>query len=93
MLAVYKYPLANNYKRQAVELPEGAEIVAVAMQAGHPTLWARVDPHADKQWRVFNVVATGAVFEEGWVNVGTCFDGMFVWHVLEEPVGLLSADH
>lgn len=93
MTAVYKYHLTNHYGRQEVELPVGAEIVTVAMQRGHPTLWARVDPSADEEVRVFEVVATGARFEgEYCLHVGTCFDGGFVWHVLE-LVGLLSADH
>lgn len=89
MRVVYKYTLEKDVEPQAIELPAGAEIVEVAVQSGHPRVWALVDPEAPKVRRWFRIVSTGAPFEApDLVYVGTMHDPHptfpLVWHVFED---------
>ena len=80
---VYKYPLELTGNVQAVEMPEGAQILHVADQGG-PTIWALVDPKAPTTKRYFGVFGTGHDCpEDGYV--GTTHAGGFVWHIFEAP--------
>jgi hypothetical protein len=40
--AIYKYPLIN--RRSDIDMPLGAQVLAVQAQFETPTLWALVDP-------------------------------------------------
>lgn len=84
MNAIYKYPLELKSDVQAVEMPEGAEILHVADQRGRPSLWALVDPNAPTVLRGFAVFGTGHTCpEDGYV--GTTHADGFVWHIFEAP--------
>lgn len=82
---IYKYVLP------VIEIPQFAEIIHVALQHNRPTVWAKVDTQQPITVRVFAVLATGAAIPEGYTYIGTCFDGPLVWHVFEDPVGLIAA--
>ena len=42
-----------------LDLPVGAEILAVALQRGQPCIWVLCDPKAGKETRIFVVYGTG----------------------------------
>lgn len=69
-----------------VEMPRGAKVLTVQMQADRPCLWALVnlvDARTDE--RTFVVVGTGHPFDPtGREYVGTIQDGSFVWHIWEQ---------
>lgn len=81
---IWKFPIRNSFERQLIEMPEGSEIVQVAMQGEDVTVWARCDNRAPKVARKFYVVATGESFPADLTYIGTCFQGPFVWHVIED---------
>lgn len=82
-MMIYKYPLELESAPQAVSMPVGAEILHVANQDGHPTIWARVDIDAPNVTRHFYVFGTGRNCpERGYV--GTTHADGFVWHIFEE---------
>ena len=73
-------------------MPRGAQIIKVAMQMGAPTIWAIVDPNADRELRNFFVVGTGLELPAPGGTlltkdyyVGTVFDESYVWHIFEMP--------
>lgn len=81
MKTVFKYPLLAN--RRGVEMPRGARILTVMMQAGGPTVWALVDPSAEKVYRTVHIVGTGHEVPPHTVYVGSVIDGPFVWHIFD----------
>lgn len=74
-------------------MPLGAKILTFQVQGEYepvPTLWAEVDPNADRAWTTFWLVGTGFDVPPGVVRyVGTVQTGSFVWHLYEE---ILSAN-
>lgn len=58
MRTIWKFPL-EVIDEQRVEMPEGAEILCVQVQAGVPCLWAVVIPDAAKVKRTIAVYGTG----------------------------------
>ena len=85
----YKLPLGN---QRSVEMPVGAEILHMDMQAGEPTMWAMIDSGSAIEERRFHVIGTGWDIPGHTVYRGTIVDprgaeGLpngFVWHVWEE---------
>ena len=90
MEVIWKYGLPI-VDRQTVTMPIGAEILGVQEQAGGLQLWAIVDPDAEREQRVIEIVGTGNqmvdVIAEGLARhhlatVQTA-GGLLVWHVFE----------
>lgn len=84
-MTVWKFALAlADY--QAVNMPEGAEILHLGEQGDDLFLWARVDPERPNKTRYFTVVGTGHIAPKSSPFVGTVLTrgGSFVWHVFEE---------
>jgi hypothetical protein len=81
---IWKYALEIT-DRQVVEVPEGAEVLAVQEQAGKVCLWMMVDPEAKKEKRTFVIVGTGHPIEgASYLDYyGTAQVGPMVWHVFE----------
>jgi hypothetical protein len=69
-------------------MPVGAKILSVQAQHNKPTIWALVDPVADKETRRFFVVGTGWPIDPDRLAksefCGSVQIGAFVWHVFEE---------
>lgn len=66
-------------------MPEGAELLCVAMQGHQAQLWARVDPDAPVATRNIVVCATGENIPDGVEYVGTIFPDELVFHVFDLP--------
>ena len=83
MLTVFKYPLALANEVN-VEMPFGAEVLTVQMQAETPCLWARVDPEAPKETRRFSIRGTGHAGADGrYLATLQMGGGSLVFHVFE----------
>jgi hypothetical protein len=84
---VWKYPLhldlfANKDALTTFKLPVGGKIRSVQMQAGCPTMWVEVvatDPMPEADVTIA-IVGTGHEVPDNSFYLGTCIDGMFVWH-------------
>lgn len=85
--AIWKYPLIEGRKqgrKHVIAMPRGAHILSLQRQGMSPTLWALVDPDAEKVERVFEIVGTGWTVDVSHLAyVGTWQDGGFVWHLFE----------
>lgn len=83
---IYKYPLMTS-GRQFVDMPEGAEILTVQVQAGEPFLWAKVDPCSELiERRLIYIHGTGHVMDDSEAQyIGTVLmvDDSLVLHVFE----------
>jgi len=70
-------------------IPKGAEILCVQLQYGKPCIWAKVDPDAEPETRMFQIHPTGQDMGSGTFKyVGTYqiageFSECYVWHVFE----------
>lgn len=70
-------------------MPSGAEVLCVQLQAGKPCLWVKVDPDATLQARYFQLHFTGIEMGPGeFKYIGTFqmaseFGMPLVWHVFE----------
>jgi len=93
MWAVWKYQLTMPSNVHDIEMPEGADILAVQkqMQAEGPQLciWAKVNrsPGVEMRTRRLYLVGTGHVtaapdYQEV-RYVGSVQDGRFVWHLFD----------
>ena len=84
MRRVYKYPVpvADEFD---LTLPQGAEILHVAVQNYRPQLWALVDPDAPREERRFEVRGTGGPVDDYLHHLGTFLlaDDTFVGHLFE----------
>jgi len=81
---IFKYPAKLGHFR--VEMPRGAEILAIQVQDGEFVLWARIDESEPPEIRRFALVGTGHDLGHAaqWNYKGTIQDGQFVWHLLAE---------
>lgn len=87
MQTIFKYPLGFSAANH-LDMPVGSRPVMVAMQNGQVTMWAQVDPDFETTTkRDFVVAGTGHPVPDDYVHVGSCMDGMFVWHVFETGRG------
>lgn len=95
MKTIYKYKL-EIIDQQTIELPQYAEILCVGVQQENIYLWALIDTEATlNEMRDFEVFGKGnPVYENkepvvvgqmktDRIYLGTCFVGVFVWHVFE----------
>lgn len=80
MRVVYKYPFAHA-DDVVIEMPKGATVLKVDMQAAVPTLWALVDPAKPIESRAFVMRGTGHPVPDLCYHVDSWFDGPFVWHL------------
>ena len=82
---IHKFQLEVTTKVQSIRVSSEAEVLHVANQDGHLTLWFLVEPRTYELTRNFYVIATGQPIEQkNLVCVGTALMGSFVWHVWEE---------
>lgn len=89
MQTVFKYDIPHEDECQ-IDMPAGAELLSVGCQIDGLKLWARVDPRAPFETRVFKLRGTGHEIEESCAYVGTMFEGPFVWHLFEENLWQVS---
>jgi hypothetical protein len=89
-MVIWKFALQVT-DRQKVTMPAGSNILTVQEQAGGLQLWAIVDPDAEREERLIEIVGTGntmvdiekedlARFHIATVQV---HGGAVVWHVFE----------
>lgn len=86
MQTIYKYPLRS--QNHSLEMPKGAQILAVHSQGDIPTIWALVDSEAPLEGRHFITFGTGWEVKtphgKRLSHVGTAITlGGLVWHVFE----------
>ena len=80
--AIYKYEVGQGFNTM---MPSGAEILKFGMQKNKPMVWAKVRlEEAPLSKRRLRVVGTGATLNGEYKYHGTCFDGPWVWHLIEE---------
>tara|TARA_R110000851_G_scaffold168392_6_gene314259 strand:- start:93 stop:341 length:249 start_codon:yes stop_codon:yes gene_type:complete len=80
MKTIHKYYIT---KYDKIEMPKGASIVSCNMQGTDCCIWALVDTQAELELRDFEYVGTGWELQDGMSYIGTCFEGDFVWHIME----------
>jgi hypothetical protein len=69
-----------------IEMPAGAEVMAVHMQHGQPQMWALVDPSRPAEARRFRIAGTGHPINEQieqYVGTFLMYEGELVFHVFE----------
>lgn len=69
MPVIFRYPLPTTPSTVDIEMPIGAEILAVQIMSGMPQMWAIVDPNAVVEIRKFAVIATGVSFDNSNGNI------------------------
>lgn len=83
---IWKWPLRLEVE-QAIDVPEGSEVVHVATQKDVPALWMRVpDLDAPVTSRRIHIVGTGhQEVHPAWRYLGSVMTdgGVFVWHIFE----------
>lgn len=90
MTVIWKFPIDLYRDRMVtaspvVEMPAGARMLTMQLQAHQPTLWAIVDPAAPKEPRQLHIVGTGHPMPAGdLVYLGTWQSNGLVFHVFEE---------
>ena len=86
MSRIYKYPLQLT-KIQEIEMPRGAQVIHVGVQANTICLWAIVDTACPVERRSFAILATGHLNfnPEIMRHLGSVImnEGALVWHVFE----------
>ena len=84
MITIYKYQFQIADKIE-IEMPIHSDILAIQLQNGIPTMWAKVDTSLQKVKRIFVVFGTGheisSVFD--YRHIGTIQLNGFVWHIFE----------
>jgi len=76
----YEFEITDNL---VIPMPIGAQILHADIQAGHPCVWALVDPEHAREDRRFAVHGTGHPVFENEVHIATFQQGPFVWHLFE----------
>lgn len=78
---IWKYELEVR-GMQEQWIPEGAQVLTLAVQHGRIFAWIMVDPDAEVRPWVFEIYGTGHAIPEGQrMFLGTVFQNQFVWHV------------
>lgn len=62
-MQIWKFPLTEGDNE--IEMPQGAEILAVSLTSMGPALFALVDPEAERETRSFLAVGNGVDLPEG----------------------------
>jgi len=82
---IWKYPL-DVIDTQVILMPEGAEILSVAIQRDIPCVWVKVDQNAKLQPRDIHIRGTGHPlygYEGKFIGSFQLDGGAFVFHVFE----------
>lgn len=85
MKTIYKYPLETTHQ-QLIEMPIGAQIIAVQIQYGIPILWAIVDTDREKEERDIRIYGSGNPIPENhgfYRGTYQLHEGKLVFHVFE----------
>jgi hypothetical protein len=83
---IYKYPLPMD-DEAGIQIPTGAQVLAVQVQNENPYIWALVETDAPPIIRRFCIRGTGHTFKgnEGkYIGTFQLYDGNLVFHVFEE---------
>lgn len=84
---IYKYPVQID-DEFALELPDGAQVLTVAMQNGEPWLWAMVKTGSPAKTRWFRIIGTGNPIDDAaqlaFVGTFQMRGGTMVWHLFEK---------
>lgn len=79
---IWKFPLRIEGRLQTAYMPHDSVVLRFAIQRGCHYVWAEVDPESKKVLKEFVIVGTGGALPGGlFCYVGTCDDGLFVWHL------------
>lgn len=86
-MKIWKFPI-ETVDQQSVSMPEGTEIISVAVQYRQICMWAVVDPGKPATARNIEIIGTGNPTmpldkTHRRAFIGTVFQGPFVWHVFE----------
>lgn len=85
MKTIWKFPL-KVIDVQAIEMPSGANMLAVQMQQGTPCVWAEVDPEAERVTRHIAIFGTGHPMPDRvmeYISTFQLHDGALVFHAFE----------
>jgi hypothetical protein len=82
-MVIFKFNLKLTDEIQTITMPAFSKIVHTEMQHGKITAWFMCDSEEEPTESDFKIVGTGHKFGNEFEYVGTCLDGMFVWHILE----------
>ena len=83
MKTIWKYTLEPD---STIDMPIGAEVLAVDEQRGEPQVWALVDPSANTEKRRFVVYGTGQTMDNNpgrYIGTLQLLGGTYVFHVFE----------
>lgn len=81
-LTIWKFSVAPG--EFTLEMPRGAAVLSVQMQAGEPVMWALVDSSRPTEARRFAVYGTGHEISRGTGDFyGTFQMGPLVFHLFE----------
>ena len=85
MSKIWKYTLEYT-DSQTLDIPEGAEILTVQMQAKQIQIWAIVDPEAPKESITIHMITTGHEMPKmvKLDYIGTCQRGFELLHIFKE---------
>lgn len=83
-MKVFKYPI-DLREWNYIDMPIGAKILSLQVQADVPCIWALVEPDMEHQTRKFLVVGTGHEVDPGsskFIGTVQMANGL-VWHIFE----------
>ena len=81
MRRVYKYPLQLIGSIQWLSVHDASTPLLFAMQDRVPCLWLEVWTDRIKVDKQVMIVGTGHQVPDGFKHIGSCIDGIFVWHL------------
>jgi hypothetical protein len=87
MNTIFKYPF-HTEDQIDLQMPKGAKVLCVQLQAQVPCIWALVDTDQPLEMRSFLVYGTGhqllpEAFEKTYIGTYQEFQGALVFHVFE----------
>ncbi len=87
---IWKYPIPIT-DAFTIDMPRGARILSLDTQNGGPTIWALVDPAAEKVPRAFRLFGTGHEVEidterADFIGTFQVSDGALVFHLFARKV-------
>lgn len=88
MKTIWKWTFDDPATTYSLSMPKGSKILSFQTQNDVLTMWALVEPHAEKVNRLFRIYGTGHTIPDGVIEVskyiGTAqTSGVFVWHLFE----------
>lgn len=85
---IFKYPI-HVADSQAVDMPEGAQILTIQVQLGQPCIWALVDDDVPPERREIHMRGTGhdcnGVERLRYVSTFQMAEGALIFHAFELP--------